>query len=131
MELNAILRGSSEPCSGIPQILPSSRTASMSSHKANTNIPHALKCKHFCFTFDLHNYCPTCRETGRGDDPCVMHEKPCQLCSSFTEEQNCKIRNRKPYSRKHKSDSSKDKLDLLGDPDIEKEVYSFPLEAST
>ena len=68
------------------------RTASMSSHKTNTNKPQALKCCHFCFSFDLLNHCPICREAGNGDDPCVTQEKQCQLCSSFTEEQNCKIR---------------------------------------
>ena len=37
------------------------------------------------------------------------------MCSSFSEEQNIKIKNR----RKHKLDLSKDDLDLLGDPEVE------------
>ena len=69
-------------------------TASMSSHKANTDKPHALKCRYFCFPFDSHNYCRTCREAGRGDDPCVTGQKSCRLCSSFSEEHFCKIKNR-------------------------------------
>ena len=40
----------------------------------------------FCFSFDLHNYCPTCRESGKGDDPCVSFEAPCDICASFTDE---------------------------------------------
>ena len=69
-------------------------------------------------TFDVHNYCPTCRESGKGDDPCVTFEMPCPICSSFTEEQMQKISQRKRYIRKQKSNiaSSKyDGLDLLGD----------------
>ena len=95
----------------------------MLSHQANTNKPRALKYRHLCFSFDLHNYCPTCREAGKGDDPCISHEKQCQLCPLFTEEQNCKIKNRRRYALKHKLDSSRDDLDLLGDPDMEK-VFS-------
>ena len=90
----------------------------MSSQRANTNKPRALSCRHFCFSFDLHNYCPTCREVGREDDPRVTGEKPCTVCSLFLEEQLCKIKNGKHYTRKPKSDSSKDKVDLLGDPDM-------------
>ena len=65
-----------------------------------------------------HNYCPTCRESGKGDDPCVTFEKPCAICTSFTEEQLQKISQRKRYIKKQKRDtaSSKDNdLDLLGD----------------
>ena len=45
----------------------------------------------FFFTFDSHNYCPTCRESGKGDDPCVTSEAPCDICASFTDEQMNKI----------------------------------------
>ena len=46
-----------------------------------------------------HNYCPTCRESGKGDDPCVTFENPCQICASFTE-QMLKISQRKRYIKK-------------------------------
>ena len=51
----------------------------MSSHQANTNKPQALKCQCFCFSFDLRNYCPTCREAGKRDNPCVTNAKLCKL----------------------------------------------------
>ena len=91
----------------------------MSLHQANKDKPRALKCRHFCFSFDHHNYCPTCREAGKGDDPCVTFEAPCQLCTSFTDEQLNKIQNRKRYLKKQKAASSAkdDELDLLGEGD--------------
>ena len=55
----------------------------MSLHQTNKDKPRAQKCRHFCFSFDLHNYCPTCREAGKGDDPCVTFETPCDICASF------------------------------------------------
>ena len=91
----------------------------MSLHQTNKDKPRAQKCRHFCFSFDLHNYCPTCREAGKGDDPCVTFETPCQICTSFTDEQLKKIQNRKRYLKKQKAEcSSKDnELDLLGGGD--------------
>ena len=89
----------------------------MSLHQANKDKPRALKCRHFCFSFDHHNYCPTCREAGKGDDPCVTFEAPCQLCTSFTDEQLNEIQNRERYLKKQKAASSSkdDELDLLGE----------------
>ena len=69
----------------------------MSLHQTNKDKPRAQKCRHFCFSFDLHNYCPTCREAGKGDDPSVTFETPCHICTSFTDEQLKKIQNRKRY----------------------------------
>ena len=88
----------------------------MSSHQASSK-PRSSKCRHFCFPFDLHNYCPTCRESGKGDDPCVTNLSTCNICANFTEEQRSKIKNRRRYTQKQKSDAntSKDDLDLLGD----------------
>ena len=88
----------------------------MSSHQASSK-PRSSKCRHFCFPFDLHNYWPTCRESGKGDDPCVTNLSTCDICTNFTEEQTSKIKNRHLYTRKQKSDiiTSKDDLDLLGD----------------
>ena len=91
----------------------------MSLHQTNKDKPRAQKCRHFCFSFDLHNYCPTCREAGKGDDPCVTFETPCDICASFTDEQLKKIQHRKRYLKKQKAEtSSKDnELDLLGECD--------------
>ena len=90
----------------------------MSLHQANKDKPRAQKCRHFCFSFDTHNFCPTCREAGKGDDPCVTFETPCKICTSFTDEQLQKISNRKRYLKKQKATtSSKDELDLLGEGD--------------
>ena len=66
----------------------------MSSHQTSSNKPRSSKCRHFCFVFDTHNYCPTCREAGKGDDPCVTNEKLCNICSAFSEEQLIKIKHR-------------------------------------
>ena len=91
----------------------------MSLHQANKDKPRAQKCRHFCFSFDLHNYCPTCRKAGKGDDPCVTFETPCQVCTSFSGEQLKKIQNRKRYLKKQKVETSSkdDELDLLGEGD--------------
>ena len=90
----------------------------MSIHQTNKDKPRAQKCRHFCFSFDLHNYCPTCRESGKGHDPCVTFEAPCDICASFTDDQMKKIQHRKRYLKKQKADASNVKdceLDLLGD----------------
>ena len=90
----------------------------MPTHQTNKDKPRYSKCRHFCFPFDTHNYCPTCRESGKGDDPCVTFENLCQMCASFTEEQMLKISQRKRYIKKQKShtaSSKDDELDLLGD----------------
>ena len=67
---------------------------------------------------DSHNYCTTCGESGKGGDPCATNQLPCNICDSFTEEQQIKIKHRCRYIRKQKSsdlNTSKDDLDLLGD----------------
>ena len=90
----------------------------MSAHQTNKDKPRSSKCRHFCFAFDTHNYCPTCRESGKGDGPCVTFENPCETCTYFTEEQMLKISQRKRYIKKQKMDtasSKDDELDLLGD----------------
>ena len=91
----------------------------MSLHQANKDKPRAQKCRHFCFSFDLHNYCPTCREAGKGDHPCVTFETLCQICTSFSDEQLKKIQNRKRYLKKQRAETSSkdDELDLLGEGD--------------
>ena len=90
----------------------------MSTHQTNKDKPRAQKCRYFCFSFDLHNYCPTCRESGKGGNPCVTFEVPCDVCASFTDDQMKKIQHRKHYLKKQKVDASNakyDELDLLGE----------------
>ena len=90
----------------------------MSAHQTNKDKPRSSKCRHFCFAFDTNNYCPTCRVSGKGDDLCATFENPCEICTSFTEEQTLKISQRKRYIKKQKRDtasSKDDELDLLGD----------------
>ena len=92
----------------------------MSSHQSNKDKPRASKCHHFCHPFDSHNYCPTCREAGKGDDPCVTLLSPCEICASFTEEQQPKIIHRKRYIKKDKkSDKNDGDADLLGDTSVD------------
>ena len=97
----------------------------MSSHQTNKDKPRTWKCHHFCHSFDVHNYCPTCREAGKGDDPCVTLLSPCNICASFTEEQQTKITHRKRYTKKgdkksEKSDKNDDiDAELLGDNSID------------
>ena len=89
----------------------------MSSHQTSSK-PRSSKCRHFCYPFDTCNYCPTCRESGKGDNPCVTNQSPCNICSNFTEGQQIKIKHRRRYIRKQKAsdlNTSKDDLDLLGD----------------
>ena len=94
----------------------------MSTHQTSAE-PRSSKCRHFCFPFDSHNYCPTCRESGKGDDPCITNQFPCNICASFSEEQQIKTKHRRRYIRKQKASdpcntSKEDDLDLLGD-DVE------------
>ena len=87
-------------------------------HQTNKDKPRAQECRHFCFSFDLHNYCPTCREAGKGDDPCVTFKRPCDICASFTDDQMKKIQHRKRYLKQKAETSTKDdELDLLGEGD--------------
>ena len=92
----------------------------MSTHQTNKDKPRSSKCHHFCFSFDIHNYCPTCRVSGKGDDPNVTFEMPCDICASFTDEQMNKIQHRKRYIKKQKKDATSpkdDELDLFGEGD--------------
>ena len=60
-----------------------------------------------------------CREAGKGGDPCVTNETPCNICANFTEQQQIRIKHRCRYVRKQKvsdpcNTSKDDDLDLLG-----------------
>ena len=85
----------------------------MSTHQTNKDKPRSIKCRHFCFPFDPHNYCPTCRESSKGDDPCVTFEILCPICTSFTGEQMLKISQKKHYIKKQKSNTTSSKDDGL------------------
>ena len=88
----------------------------MSSHQSNKDKPRASKCNYFCHPFDHHNYCPTCREAGKGDNPCVTLLSSCTICSSFTDEQLAKITHRKRYSKKSDKNQAEDiDSEQLGD----------------
>ena len=92
----------------------------MSSHQSNKDQSRAAKCNHFCHPFDVHNCCPTCREAGKGDDPCVTLLSSCDIGSAFTEEQLTKITHRKCYTKRADKKSDKDMdSELLGDNSIE------------
>ena len=69
----------------------------MSSHQSNKDKARAANCNHFRHSFDSHNYCPTCREAGKGNDPCVALMSPFEICAYFTEEQQTKITHSKRY----------------------------------
>ena len=74
----------------------------------------------FCFLFDTHNYCPACRESGKGDYPCVTNQSPCNICANFTQEQHIKIKYKRKYVGKQKASdpcntSKDDDLDLGDD----------------
>ena len=93
---------------------------SFNTQRTSKDKSRSLKCQHFCLPFYNHSYCPSCRKANKGDDPCVTLESPCKICSGFSDEQMQKIKNRKRYVRKQKADTSKDdKLDLLGNEDVE------------
>ena len=93
---------------------------SSNTQRTSKDKPRRLKCRHFCLPFDNHNYCPSCTEANKGDDPCVTFESPCDICSGFSDEQMQKIKNRKRYVRKQRADTLKDdELDLLGDEDVD------------
>ena len=99
----------------------------MYSYQCNKDKPRALKCHHFCHSFDTYNCCPTYREAGKGNDPCVTFISPCDICASFTEEQMTKITHRKRYIKKQKSDAPKndDEIELLGDLEVESFLGSY------
>ena len=95
----------------------------MSSHQTSAK-PRSSKCRHFCFLFNTHKYCPTCRESDKRDDPCVTNQPPCNICANFSEEQQIKIKHRRRYVRKQKAsdpcnNSKDDDLDLLGGDSVE------------
>ena len=61
-------------------------------------------CGHFMADWDDHHYCPKCRDDYKGDDPCA-NSSDCLVCSSFSEEQKKKIKNRNRYKSKKDQNS--------------------------
>ena len=95
----------------------------MSSWQLVLNKLRAVKYHHFCFGFD-HNYCPTCREAGKGDDLCVTGQSLCSVFHFFSEEQINKIKNRR-YHYKEKANTSHDESELLlGDPEAWEPIFA-------
>ena len=62
-------------------------------------------CGHFMAEWDEHHYCPKCRDDLKGDDPCA-NSQDCVICSTFSEDQKKKIRNRNRYKSKKDQNSS-------------------------
>ena len=64
--------------------------------------------------FDSHNFCPTCRDRGKGDDVCVK-EKPedCYICLQFSAEQMKKLKPRKSSKKSKEETVSKEVEDSL------------------
>ena len=62
-------------------------------------------CGHFMADWDDHHYCPKCRDDFKGDNPCA-NSSGCLICSSFSEEQKKKIRNRNRYKSKKDQNAS-------------------------
>ena len=56
---------------------------------------------HSTAAWDKHVYCPSCRDKGKGTDPCVVDEtNDCEICLSFTEAQWQQIFERRTYHSK-------------------------------
>ena len=99
---------------------PYCHTVTMSSVKQITARKHADKPKarsygHWINSWDVHNYCPTCRESGtaRGKlppDPCMLGD-PCPFCETFTADQMDKIAK---YQKKSKDRSQTHRPDNRG-----------------
>ena len=96
------------------------------SSRRHADKPKARGCGHWINGFDVHNYCPICREnnTPRGKyppDPCMTGE-PCAVCETFSADQLDKISTRRKYVRKsrdpHRPDLSAE-LDTGSEPDIQ------------
>ena len=55
--------------------------------------------------WDGYHYCPKCRDDLKVYDPCV-NSADCSVCSSFSDKQKRKIRNRSRYKSKKDQSSS-------------------------
>ena len=97
--------------------------------------PKARSCGHWINSWDVHNYCPTCREKGLAKgklpaEPCVLGDL-CPVCETFSTEQMEKIATRRKYVKKPKDSSHRPDLSADLETEAESEVYiSAAQEAS-
>ena len=94
----------------------------MASHQTSAK-PRSSEMQAFLFPIRYPTLTATCRESGKGDDPCITNQSPRNICANFTEEQQIKIKHRCRNVRKQKASypcntSKDDEQDLLGD-DVE------------
>ena len=91
-------------------------------------------CRHFMSDWDSHNYCPSCRDKGKGDDVCVK-EKPedCYIYLQFSSEQLKKLKARKIQRKaKENNNISKELEDsLLGTDSVSSETSGSNIQSST
>ena len=84
--------------------------------------------------WDFHNYCPSCRDKGKGDDVCVK-EKPedCYICLQFSSEQLNKLKARKIQTKaKENNNISKELEDsLLGTDSVSSETSVSNIQSSS
>ena len=70
----------------------------MSSHQTSAKL-RSSKCGHFCFLFDTTIIAPHAGNLAR-ETTSVTNQSPCNICASFSEEQQIKIKHRRWYVRK-------------------------------
>ena len=99
----------------LPQTMSSVKNITSSSRR-HADKPKARGCGLWINAWDVHHYCPSCRESNsaRGKlpaDPCMSGD-PCQICETFSAEKLDKIASRRKYIRKprdtHRPDLSAD-----------------------
>ena len=89
-------------CTGVflsPNSVMSSVKNITSSARRHADKPKARGCGHWINGWDVHRYCPSCRENNsvKGKlpaDPC-MNGDPCQICETFSADQLDKIASRR------------------------------------
>ena len=91
-------------------------------------------CRHFMSDWDSHNYCPSCRDKGKGDDVCVK-EKPedCYICLQFSSEQLKKLKARKIQRKAKENNSIFKELEdsLLGTDSVSSETSTSNIQSSS
>ena len=91
-------------------------------------------CRHFMSDWDLHNYCSSCSDKGKGDDVCVK-EKPedCYICLLFSSEQLNKLKARKIHREAKENNSISKELEdsLLGTDSVSSETSTSNIQSSS
>ena len=105
----------------------------MSSHQASSKADHLNAVTSATHSISTIIALPVGNLQGRR--PRVTNQSPCNICDSFSEEQQIKIEHRRQYIRKQKQTSdpntSKDDLDLLGDDGDASSSSQADLEGAT